>query len=290
MNETFIHFPGSAQVRVQVDSVGVAPGIGRHRLFVYCLLSPLNEQTDGVTLSVSGEVIAENLGGGSGYLGQLVPTAPVTLRRDGTFQISPFVEVTDDQVRKIEEHRNHSDGSFTLRLGLRLDGTDREGKVLSNTGSVSNVRVGREDWLLVLQQVKYRRVLVAELEVPDAASEPDLAVALDYYQQAQVRFGAGDYRGTAESIRQTLATLVGEAPEVELSVDAMTAEFREAYKRKGGYDERMELVRKALKFTADLGAHPDTDQTMRAEALAQLHMTAGLLQWFTRPATKAHSA
>lgn len=285
MNETYVQFPNNVQVRIQVDQVGGVAGIGRHRLFVQGWLSPLNEPSDGVTLSISGEANAENLGGGGGYLGQIVPTVPVTLRRDGNFQVSLCVEITDDQVRRIEEHRNQADGSFNLRLGLQLDGTDREGKALWNTTSLSNVRVGREEWLQLLQQVKYRRVLIAELEIPDAAARPELAHALEYYQQAQTRYGAGDYRGTAESIRQALSALVGESPDVELSVEAMTTEFRDARKRQGGYDDRMELARKVLKFTADLGAHPETDETKRAEALAQLHMAAGFIQWFTRPGT-----
>ena len=58
-------------------------------------------------------------------------------------------------------------------------------------------------------------MLIVELEVPEADTRPDLAGALDYYRQAQSRYGAGDYRGTAESIRQALAVLVGEAPEAE---------------------------------------------------------------------------
>ncbi len=145
---------------------------------------------------MAGEAVAENLGGASGYLGQILPADPQTLRRDGTFQFSLYVELTDDQVRKIEEHRNHTDGSFNLRLGLRFDGTDREGKPVWNTGSLSNVRVGREDWLSLLRQVSYRKLVVAELEVPDAASQPELATALDFCQQAQARFGTDCYRGT----------------------------------------------------------------------------------------------
>jgi hypothetical protein len=282
MIETYIHFPNNVQIRVQVDSIAAAAGLGKHRLFVQSWLSPLNEVADGVTLSVSGEATAENLGGGSGYLGQLVPTAPVTLRRDGNFQVSLIVELSEDQVRRIEEHRNQPDGSFNLRLGLRLDGTDREGKYLSNTGSLPNVRVGREEWLNLLQQVKYRRVLVVELEVPEAAAHPELAKGLDFYQQAQSHYSAGDYRGTAESIRQALATLVGDAPEAEPNLDEMKTEIRAANKTKGGYGDRMELTRKVLKFTADLGAHPETDVTERAEALAQLHMAAGFIQWFTQ--------
>lgn len=92
--------------------------------------------------------------------------------------------------------------------------------------------MGREEWLNLLQQVKYRRVIVIELEVPDAATYPDLAKALDFYQQAQGRYGAGDYRGAAESIRQTVAALVGEPPEVELSLDDMTSEVRAANKER----------------------------------------------------------
>ena len=62
----------------------------------------------------------------------------------------------------------------------------------------------------------------------------------------------------------------------------MTTEIRAASKQRGGYTDRMELTRKVLKFTADLGAHPETDVTERAEALARPHRAAGFIQWFTR--------
>ena len=45
--------------------------------------------------------------------------------------------------------------------------------------------MSRGDWLSFFQQVKYRRVIVVELEVPEAARDPQLAKALDFYQQAQ---------------------------------------------------------------------------------------------------------
>lgn len=280
MNETYVHCPNNIQLRVQVDSIGAVAGIGRHRLVVFTSLSPANEQADGVAFTLSGEAFADNLGGGSGYLGQIVPTLAQTLRRDGNFQFTLYVDITDDQVRKIEEHRNQPDGGFSLRLGLRLDGTDRDGNPISNTFTLDTVRVSREDWLNMLRQVRYRRVVIAELEVPDASGQPRLSSALDYYQRAQGRFEAGDYRGTAESIRQALSALMGEPPDVELDTDAMAAELRDAKKRQGGYTDRMELVRKVLKFTADLGAHPETDETKKAEALAQLHMAAGVMQWY----------
>jgi hypothetical protein len=46
-----------------------------------------------------------------------------------------------------------------------------------------------------------------------------------------VELSGGDYRGTAESIRQALSALVGASPDVEASVDATTTEFRAARKR-----------------------------------------------------------
>jgi len=116
-------------------------------------------------------------------------------------------------VRRIEEHRNSADGSFDLRLAPRLDATDRGGAVSWTTASLQPFRVSRDDWLNVLGQVGYRRVLVAELEVPDAAMHPEVAKALDSYQEAQARFGLGDYRGAAVSIRHNLEALLDEAPD-----------------------------------------------------------------------------
>jgi hypothetical protein len=84
MIETYIHFPNNVQVRVRPDNIAAAAGLGKHRLFVQSWVSPLNEVTDGVTVSVSGDATAENLGGGSGYLGQLVPTAHSSSCATGT--------------------------------------------------------------------------------------------------------------------------------------------------------------------------------------------------------------
>lgn len=285
MNESYARFPNGAEVVIRSDGLAIMPGLGRHRLVLQMSLSTANELADGTSLTLTGDAVAEGLGGTSGYLGTITPTFPITVRRDGNIATSAHVELTDDQIRRIDEHRNRSDGSFDLRLNLRLDGTDRNGQSIWTTSNMQPVRVSRDDWTNVLSQVGHRRVLVAELEIPDGALHPELAGALDHYRQAQTRYSSGDYRGTAESVRQALAVLVGEAPDAELSPDEMTTEYRNARKRQGGYDDRMELVRKALKFTADLGAHPETDQTMRAEALAQLHMAAGFIQWFTRPPT-----
>ena len=137
-----------------------------------------------------------------------------------------------------------------------------------------------------LSQVGVRKVLVAELDVPDSGTNPELAQASLYYSQAQSHYYEGRYRETAESLRQTLVALVGRSTEEEATLDEMTSDLRDVSKEardsRVGYDTRMEQVRRALKFLADMGAHPEAGETQRVEALAQLHMVAGLMTWFGR--------
>lgn len=80
--------------------------------------------------------------------------------------------------------------------------------------------------------------------------------------------------------------MVGRSTEEESTLDEMRAELRtqgkEAREGQVGYDARMELVRQALKFLADIGGHPEAGETQRVEASAQLHMVAGLMTWFVR--------
>jgi hypothetical protein len=85
MNESYAHFPSGAQVRIQPDSIGVLTGIARHRLVLNVSLSTANEQADGITLTISGDVTVAGLGGLSGYLGTIILTTPMVLRRDGSF-------------------------------------------------------------------------------------------------------------------------------------------------------------------------------------------------------------
>lgn len=280
MAEAFVSFPSNVQVKVRIDAVGVIPGISKHLLWLRAALTPLNNQSDAATLSLAGEVFLD--GGSGGYLGTIVPTAPITMRSHGEFQSNLLVEVTDDQIRKIEDRRNGADGSFNIKVSFRATGSEQGGAPLFNTFDLSSVRVSRDDWANILTQVGFRRTLIVELEVPEAATKPEMAKSLDYFKQAQTLFAAGDYRRTAEGLRQALAALVGEPAEVEATFDAMTVEFKDVHKRKGDYSDRLEFTRKTLKFVADLGAHPETDDTHKAEALAQIHMAAGIIYWYMR--------
>ena len=100
---------------------------------------------------------------------------------------------------------------------------------------------------------------------------------------ALTRFGEGEWRICVESIRQSLAALVGKKAEDEDQEsdvkDAINAARKMQYQL--GYEPRRELVRRAAKFMADLGAHPETAETRKPDAYAALMIAGGLLHSFT---------
>lgn len=106
--------------------------------------------------------------------------------------------------------------------------------------------------------------------------------AVRYFDQAQQHYLEHEWRHTVESLRQSLAALVGKQPEDEdQDARVLQPELREVRKRAAservGYGERYEPVRAALKFLCDLGAHPDVAETEKQHAYSAMLMVAGLL-------------
>lgn len=126
--------------------------------------------------------------------------------------------------------------------------------------------------------------MLLELEAPDPATAPALSEAIEYFDQARRRFLEGESRLAVESLRQSLATLVGKQATEEDDADAVATNLKASRSavRMGAvdYERRYELTRQALKFLVDLGAHPETAETSPAEARSCLTMVAGLLQWY----------
>lgn len=278
--------PHNGSIRVTIESMSVAPGLGRHRLMIVTKVSG-EERTDGATVTFAGDVSVEGLAGANGYLGTILPSLPQRITRDGSFQVLFYVELTDDQIRKIEERRTRADGAFDLRFNVRVSARYQDGTRGEGSNQFQPQRFSREDWLNALYQLGYRKTMIAELGVPDAGRTPQLAQALEYFSQAQTHFSAGEYRVVADCLRHCFNVLVGKPLEEETEPEQVAAELNDSARsaRSGrtiAYPERMEHARRALKFVADLGGHPEADETGRVEAQAQLHMAAGLLCWFNR--------
>lgn len=119
-----------------------------------------------------------------------------------------------------------------------------------------------------------------ELEPPDPRTHPDLAEAISYFTQAQNRYLEGEWRLTVESLRQSLASLVGKKADdedQEVDVQASIKALRnEARSLQVAYEPRIELVRQAAEFMCDLGAHPEVAETRRHHAYGALVIVGGL--------------
>ena len=285
--ESYLNVGGAnSGLRVSHGEVSLIAGIGRHRLRISDTISTANERADQLVVTFTGDLFIPSLAIASGYVGSILPTTPQRITRDGSFPINFDIEVTDDQIRKIEDRRSVSpDGGFDLVLNLRIESTDSQNVLSHGSGQLQPHRFSREAWLEGLRQVGFRHVQVIELEIVDSSVNPEISKAIEYFKAAQIRYFSGEYREVAESLRQSLIAIVGmsevEEREVDLAKDLGELQ-KVARTSKIGYPARIEHVRKALKFAADIGAHPDVSETNRFDALAQLHMTAGLIQWYSK--------
>jgi hypothetical protein len=188
------------------------------------------------------------------------------------------LDVTDRQLHLIEGHRV----TGGLHLDISLSGhAIQDSQYVPVSESQINHEISQSDWITLLEQAGYRRLLLLELEVPNAQTQRDLAEAIEYYAQAQRHYLGGEWRLTVESLRQSLASMVGkkadeEEPEAEVP-ESLKALRKESWNGQVGYQPRLEHVRQAAKFLCDLGAHPETDETLRQHAYGALLIVGGWL-------------
>ncbi|MGW7127327.1 hypothetical protein ACWGIA_03090 [Streptomyces bobili] len=281
MNEAWINI-GTANnaARLDLKKVQGSSGLGLMQLRFQVEASCRDETAAQKPLWFEGRLYAEGLGSTSGYVRSLVvEDSPVTLHSlAATTTFVLVVDVDHRQLQVIEEHRTGG-----MKFRLQLTGTTM------NDGNLERIGVGsieceltQSDWAAILEQMQYRRLLLIELDAPDANRSDEFKVALDFYRDAEKQYLKQEWRLTVEALRQSLAALVGKTADEEDEAADVDAAFktlrREASKSKVGYPPRAEQVRRALKFMCDLGAHPETAETTKAHAYSTLLMTGGLLQ------------
>jgi hypothetical protein len=274
---------GSIQsaVRVVLRSINVWRGVGVARLMFTFEINSKQQVVTGWPLWLGGRVeVLERHGRVRPYLAAFQPQVqPVCLPQLGVDQTAQLtLAVSDRQLQLIEENR--SAGGIQLEIYLSGYAIQDSQHVPVGESQITH-QIGQSEWISLLEQAGYRRVLLLELEAPDPQAHPDLAEAIGYFAQAQHRYLEGEWRLTVESLRQSLASLVGKKAddeEQETDVqDAFRAVRRESRETHPGYEPRLELVRRAAKFLCDLGAHPEVAETRRHHAYGALVMVGGLL-------------
>ena len=282
MNETWISMRGQHAVRLELKRVAATRGLGVGQLRFELDATPKHEIADGAPLWISGELSITNFGTHNGYLAPLRLTRqPLHLpdgRGSNTVQLN--ADVSHTQLQLIEENRVAS-VQFALDLygHILIDGTPEV-----FFGSRIGHDVKQSDWIALIEQMNYRRIMLLEIDVSETARMSTVAMANAYFQAAQKHYMEHEWRLAVESVRQCLGALVGE----DVNEEKPEAEVKQALKEvrdrsrqvNVGYLERYEPIRRALKFHADLGAHPEVAETTKRHAYAALLMAAGLLQGF----------
>ncbi len=287
MSETWLTVGStSGAVRVVIKNINVWRGLEVGRWMFTFELSSKQQSVAGSPLWLGGRIdVQQEPGRVTPYLGSFLPQLqPVVLPPLGSEQtLQLTVEVSQRQLQLIEESRTGGD----LRLDIYLAGyVVQEGQYAQIRESQISHQIGQSDWLALLQRAGYRRFLLLELEAPDSRTQPALADAVTYYSQAHGHYMDGEWRLTVESLRQSLASLVGkkadeEESEAEVS-EALKALRKESWNGQVGYQPRLEHVRQAANFLCDLGAHPEADETRRHHAYSALLIVGGLLHAASR--------
>lgn len=280
MGEIWVTMGGTNNAaRLELKSVHGTSGLGVMQLRFQFEASCRHDASAQRPMWLEGKVHAVGLGTSSGYLGRLaVESSPVTLH--SLAATATFVLVADldhRQVQIIEEHRTGG-----VKFNLEVTGTAMTDGNLERIGvGTIEHEVNQSNWVAILEQMQYRRLLLIELDAPGSGRSTEFAAALDYYRDAEQQYIKQEWRLTVEALRQTLAALVGKkaededgAADVAAAAKALRKESREV---NTGYPPRAEQVRLALKFMCDLGAHPEAAETTKADAHSALLMVGGLL-------------
>ncbi|MET7782611.1 hypothetical protein ABZU94_19260 [Streptomyces mirabilis] len=280
MNEIWVNMGGvSNAARLELKTVHGTSGLGVMQLRFQFEASCRHDASAQRPIWFEGKAYAVGLGTSSGYLGRLtVESSPVTLH--SLAATTTFVLVADlnhQQLQIIEEHRTGE-----IKFNLEVTGTAMTDGNLERIGVGSiEYEVSQSTWVAILEQMQYRRLLLIEIDAPDATRSAEFVAALDYYRDAEKQYIKQEWRLTVEALRQTLAALVGKkAEEEDATADVQAASNalrKESSKTKVGYPPRAEQVRRGLKFMCDLGAHPEVAETTKDNAYSALLMVGGLL-------------
>ncbi|MGW0946045.1 hypothetical protein ACWD4O_26385 [Streptomyces sp. NPDC002623] len=280
MNEIWVNVGGvNNAARLELKAVHGTSGLGVMQLRFQFEASCRHDASAQRPMWFEGKVNAVGLGTSSGYLGRLaVESSPVTLHSlAATTTFVLVVDLDHRQLQIIEEHRTGG-----IKFNLEVTGTAMRDGNLERIGVGSiECEVSQSNWAAILEQMQYRRLLLIEIDAPDATRSAEFAAAMDYYRDAEKQYIKQEWRLTVEALRQALAAVVGKkAEEEDAAADvqaAANALRKESNRTSVGYPLRAEQVRRALKFMCDLGAHPEVAETAKADAYSAILMVGGLL-------------
>jgi hypothetical protein len=269
-------------VRLTIQRIIPGRGVGVGQLTVEFEVSPTKQGATRLPLWIEGSIRTTNLGEATGFLTRLHGVNSPTFLPDlgARRSITLVGEIGLNQLQAIENAR-----TTDVKLNFDLFGHFlREGVPIPFWSVQLDYEIRQSEWIDLLGQIGYKSVLLLEFDQPEIGKTTEFQHAYRYFIEAREHYLRHEWRQTVESLRQSVAATVGKtADDEDLETDirsASKAARNEARSARVDYERRYELVRQALKFATDLGAHPEAGETTKADAHGALIMTAGLLAWF----------
>jgi hypothetical protein len=261
----------------ELTSISGQPTLGA-RIVLALRLNTWDTPTDTSLRSLSADVTFTGKGGpvliGRAFSGD--GGALYQRQKRGVTTTSLVLDLTFQQLEGLERRR--CGGPFSLEL--RYQGLAFVDGKASNVGGNLTRQVTQDEWIRVLNQVGYRRLVLVEVPVADDQAHPALAKATLELGHATAALHTGRCRDAVGACRvalEALAHALGETPQ--------TYSLQDLLKRNLLLDkaERFGLVRKMLTIVTHPAHHGDPNAAAvewhYEDAVAVVAQTAAVLAY-----------
>lgn len=275
-----LEFRGRVIAGVKLVGIRGGSGLGFHRL-VFDVEFDMNSQglrEELVVTNLSGELQVRGEGG-TGDAGRLFPQGPqIVLHPQITPREQMILECSRSRVEAIEELRAGRGLAFTM--WLRGSMVEKDGRLQPFAEQVHH-EINQSAWLQVLEQIKYMRTLLLEVQLLNDAQAGESAF-YQHLKHAHRALMLGNWResvGCCRDVLESLAKGLGEEAD-----QAVSARVSELLKGSRGWDksQRFRAVRQAMLAIVSAARHADevtqAIEWSRSDAQVILTMTATILQ------------
>lgn len=262
-----------------------SPGLGFHRLMARIGITTYGRPQDEavVITNIKGDLYVRGKVNRECFLGHMrrqgpetpLETYPNTSKADVTLE----AELDARRIEAIERIRLGGDLFFKLDLyGIAQRIRERSSQSVQKT---LEYRANQSSWIEVLEHMGYRKTLLLEIPIPQGEVAPQWTEAAEHLQTAQMHLLSGHFRdavGACRDIMESLSAALNDEgnqlPEVIKSWFQGT--------RSMGKEERLRLIRRALKVLTHPARHADevaiSIEWGPTDARAIVIMAATLLQ------------
>lgn len=280
---------GTTFAKLNLKTLRGEPGLGFYRLIAQVEVTthgkPAGEEVS--VINIRGEMQVRGKDQRDRYLGNLrrlgTDSSIMTYQHIGDNNFQLEIEMDARRVEAIEEIRLGEDLLFTLTLyGLAYSEREKRSQPVNVT---LQYRANQSAWIEILQQMGYRRTMLLEIPLLGDEVSPRFPEAAEHLKTAQTRLLCGHFRDAVGACRDVMESLsVVLSDENTQPPEIIKSWFENT--RSMGKEERLRIVRRALKLLTHPARHADevsaSIEWRPMDARTVISLTAALLQITTK--------